>query len=448
MFIKDFFELIEAIRQTGTLTPDQAITMLGCLNGFLGLAFGLCYSYQFFYAFASLFMKPRQYPAVLQQRRYAILISARNEKNVIGQLIDSIHAQDYPKELIDVYVVADNCTDNTAEIAAAKGAIVYERNNKQQIGKGYALEFVTGQIARAKQSLRYYDAYLIIDADNLLEPDYITEMDKCFAAGNRIITSHRNTKNFSDNWISSSYGLWFMHEAKNLQMPRDYLKTSCNVSGTGFMVHSEILEKQGGWKHFLLTEDLEFSVDKIIQGERIAYCDSAMFYDEQPTGFRQSVRQRERWAKGYMQVLGRHLGGLIKGIFAKRGFACYDMIMSIMPAFVVSICCVLLNAAAAIVAVVTGNFATLPDLAIKIGELLLSSYFVMLLVGAIAAISDWKNIRASTGRKLWAICTFPIFMLTFIPISIGALFKRVEWKPIEHKAALTLDNVKNEKHDE
>lgn len=445
MFIKDFIDLITAVQQTGVMTADQAVTLIGCLNGFLGMVFAICYSYQFFYAFSSFVIKPKKYPQVAQERRYAILISARNEKNVIGQLLDSIAAQDYPRELIDVYVVADNCTDNTAEIAASKGAIVYQRFNKQKVGKGYALEFLTGQIKASKQTLRYYDAYFIIDADNLLEPDYITEMDKCFAAGNRIITSHRNTKNFSDNWISSSYGLWFMHEARNLQMPRDYFGTSCNVSGTGFMVHSEILEKQGGWKHFLLTEDLEFSVDKIIQGERIAYCDSAMFYDEQPVKFMQSVKQRERWSKGYIQVLARHGGGLLKGIFKKKGFACYDMIMSIMPAFVVSFSCVLLNTVAAVIAIATGNIASLPGLAIKIGELLLSSYLMMFLVGAIAAITDWSNIRATTIRKLWAMCTFPIFMLTFIPISIVALFKRVDWAPIEHKAADNPDSIKKEK---
>ena len=444
MFINEFIDTITAIHQTGGMTPDQAVELIGCLNGFLGLIFGICYSYQFFYAFASFFMKPKQYPATNQQNRYAVLISARNEKNVIGQLIDSIHAQDYPQELIDVYVVADNCTDNTAEIAAAKGATVYQRFNKNQIGKGYAMEFLTEQIRADKQSLCYYNAYLIVDADNLLEPNYLTEMDKCFSAGNRIITSHRNTKNFSDNWISSSYALWFMHEARNLQMPRDFFGTSCNVSGTGFMVHSEIFEKQGGWKHFLLTEDLEFSIDKIIQGEKIAYCDSAMFYDEQPVTFMQSVKQRERWAKGYIQVLCRHAGGLIKGIF-KRSFACYDMIMSIMPAFVVSMACVLLNSLAAIIAVATGNFMYLPELAIKIGELLLSSYLVMFLVGGIAAVTDWKNIRATTPRKIWSMFTFPIFMLTFIPISIGALFKRVGWAQIEHNASVTLENVKQEK---
>lgn len=440
MFIKEFFELCAAIWQSGDITPIQAVDLIGYLNAIMGLIFGICYSYQFFYAFASFFIKPKQYPATKQQNRYAILISARNEKNVIGQLIDSIHGQDYPRELIDIYVVADNCTDNTAEIAASKGAFVYERFDKTRIGKGYAMEYLTGQIRASKQSLTYYSAYLILDADNLLEPNYLTEMDKCFSAGNRIITSHRNTKNFSDNWISSSYALWFMHEARNLQMPRDFFGTSCNVSGTGFMVHSEILEKQGGWKHFLLTEDLEFSVDEIIKGERIAYCDSAMFYDEQPVKFIQSVKQRERWAKGYVQVLCRHVGGLIKGIF-KGSFACYDMIMSIMPAFVVSIACVLLNSVAAIIAVATGNFAFLPGLALKIGELLLSSYFVMFLVGGIAAITDWHNIKASTGRKIWATFTFPIFMLTFIPISIGALFKRVGWAPIEHNAALTLESV-------
>ena len=134
--------------------------------------------------------------------RYAVLISARNEQNVIGHLLDSINAQDYPKNLVTVFVVADNCTDDTARVAREHGAVVYERFNRVKVGKGYALNELLGHIEQDYG--RVFDAFMVFDADNLLEPNYITEMNRTFSDGYEIITSYRNSKNYADNWVSSA----------------------------------------------------------------------------------------------------------------------------------------------------------------------------------------------------------------------------------------------------
>ena len=135
-----------------------------------------------------------------------------------------------------------------------------------------------------------YDAYLVFDADNLVAPDYIQEINKTFSTGYDIVTSYRNTKNYGDNWISAGYGLWFLREAQYLNRPRASIGASCGVSGTGFLFSARILQKCGGWHFFSLTEDIEFTAHNIVNGEKIGYCPSAVFYDEQPTGFRQSIR--------------------------------------------------------------------------------------------------------------------------------------------------------------
>lgn len=109
------------------------------------------------------------------------------------------------------------------------------------------------------------------------------------------------------------------------------LGTSCAVSGTGFLFSRQVLARQGGWPFHLLTEDIQFTAACLLAGERIGYCPQAVFYDEQPVDFGQSWRQRLRWARGYVQVL-RHYGlGLLRGLFRKGGFACFDMLMSILP---------------------------------------------------------------------------------------------------------------------
>ena len=279
------------------------------LNQIISLLFVLCYCYQFLYIVVVLAKKPRRFRET-KLCRYAVLCSARNEEEVIAQLVESVRNQDYPQGLLDMYVVADNCTDLTAQRAREAGAIVYERFNTAQRGKGYALDFLIDKIFSSKGE-EYYDGFFVFDADNLLANNYVREMNRTFTAGHKIVTSCRNAKNYGDNWISAGYGLWFLRESKFLNQARMMLRTSAIVAGTGFLVHRDILREQGGWKYHLLSEDTQFSVDQILRGRRIAYCAYAMFYDEQPTDFRQSVTQRMRWAKGYYQVLGKYGSNLV-----------------------------------------------------------------------------------------------------------------------------------------
>lgn len=211
----------------------------------LGILFILCYAYQFLYIPVALAPKKKK-TVQAPLRRYAILISARNEESVIAQLLDSISQQDYPADLIVPFVVADNCTDATARVARDAGAVVYERFNKQQVGKGYALNYLIQQIRDAWGD-EYFDGYFVFDADNLLQPDYISQMNNVFGDPYQIVTSYRNSKNFGDNWISAGYALWFLREAAFLNAPRFRLGISCMVSGTGFLFSREIMLRYGGW---------------------------------------------------------------------------------------------------------------------------------------------------------------------------------------------------------
>ena len=210
-----------------------------------------CFFYQGIYVVIGLLFKPKKFEAS-KQHRYAVLISARNESAVIANLIHSIKTQTYPGNLVDVFVVADNCTDNTADISRKAGAIVYERFNKSLVGKGYALHYLL-ELINKDYGISNYDGYFIFDADNVLEKDYIEQMNKVFDNGYRIVTSYRNSKNFGSNWISSGYALWFLREAKFVNNARMLLGVSCAVSGTGFLIHSDIIQGNNGWNYYLLT---------------------------------------------------------------------------------------------------------------------------------------------------------------------------------------------------
>jgi len=401
------------------------------INFFVSLLFIVAYSYQVIFMIISLFKKPVKYRKAPQDKRYAFMICARNEEVVIGNLIESIKDQSYPTELIDIYVCADNCTDDTAMRAKSAGAVVFERFNKKKIGKGYALDFLF-QHVHEMCSDSYYDGYFVFDADNLLDKRYVAEMNKAFYAGNEIVTSYRNSKNYDSNWISAGYGLWFLREAKHLNNVRVMLGASCVVTGTGFLVSSRIIREYGGWKFYLLTEDIEFTITSIIKGKKIGYCNSAKFYDEQPVTFKDSWKQRSRWARGYLQVFRKYRKDLITGLFGTNGFACFDMTMSIMPAIILSTFSVFINLVMMIISLVSDP-SSLMAIVWSCLETCRNSLLLLFGIAFLTTLSEWKELRCSTGKKILYMFTSPIFMATYIPIAISSIFRRVKWDHIKHE---------------
>ena len=419
------------------------------VNICIGMLFTVMYSYQMFYlviGFVSkLLPKKKEYQAK-KMHKLAVLIAARNESKVIGELCKSIKQQDYPQDKLHIFVVADNCTDNTADICRKYGCTVFERFNKKLIGKGYALNFAFEKIFADTRN--DYEAFIILDADNLLTKNYISEMNKVFDQGYRACTSYRNSKNYAQNWISSGYGLWFLREAEYLNRPRYLLNTSCAISGTGFLVSTELIKERGGWHYHLLTEDIEFSVATVLTGERIGYAGKAVLYDEQPITFKQSWNQRMRWAKGFYQVLWKHGKDLIKSFthFKPGGFGAFDMLMNITPALLIMLAAIIFNAGVLIYIGFFSDGSVQSELFhSSLNAILISFayyYGVLLFLGALTTLTEWKQIIASPWMKIRTIITFPFFMFTYIPIAVVALFKKVEWTPIEHTVVKSIDEMK------
>lgn len=414
---------------------------LNTFNFIIFLLYTILYFYQAVYVIVPFVRRDKERIAT-KNHHYAVVIAARNESAVIGSLIRSVQQQNYPKECLDVLVVADNCTDDTAEIARKMGARVYERFNKEQVGKGYALNFLFQKLKEENLD-QVFEGYFIFDADNILDRDYVKEMNVLFDNGYKVLTSYRNSKNYDSNWISAGYSLWFLREAKFLNYSRMLLNTSCVISGTGFLIHRDIVERNGGWKHHLLTEDIEFSVDSILHGERIGYCRKAKFYDEQPLNFKQSWNQRLRWAKGFYQVFSGYGAKLIKTAVRQRSFACFDMLMTIVPAMLLTLISILVNLVLALFSFLDPVLApeilgiAIPSIFYSFGNF----YLVLFIVGVLTTITEWKEIHARPYKKVLYTFTFPLFIFTYVPIAIVALFKKVEWTPISHTIAKDVEDV-------
>ena len=409
-------------------------------NYIIVVVFFVCYAYQFLYIPVPWLLAKRKAAKAAAQEAtphdYAVLICARNESAVIADLIGSLRSQTYDQSLLHIFVLADNCTDDTSDIARSAGATVYERFNNVQVGKGYALQTLLGHLEQDYPA--GFDGYIVFDADNILDPGYIAAMNRTFSQGYDIVTSYRNSKNYGDNWISAGYALWFLRESRYLNPARSLLGTSCAVSGTGFLFSRAVLEETGPWPFHLLTEDIQFSVHEILQGRKVAFAPDAVLYDEQPTTFRQSWRQRMRWSKGYLQVFGKYGGKLIRGIL-RGSFSCYDMTMNIMPAAVLSGASIAVNLGAAVYNCLNGGDWSV--LAACLLQGFLSLYLTVFVLGVITTITEWENIYCSATKKVFYAITFPVFMFTYIPIVIVSLFHNPAWQPIHHSRSVDLQQI-------
>ncbi len=418
---------------------------ISSFNSLVFIVFMLLYSYQMFYILVAFFRKHKgKNPKNIKQHKYGFLIAARNESSVIAQLIDSIRRQDYPKELVQIFVIADNCTDNTAQVARDAGAVVYERFDQERVGKGYALDFGLKSIERDFAS-ENIEGFFIFDADNLLSKNYIAKMNEIFDEGYSVVTSYRNSKNYGTNWLTAGYSLWFLRESKYLNNSRMLMDTNCAVSGTGFLVNANVLKENGGWHYTLLTEDIEFSVDCAVAGRKIGYAE-AEFYDEQPSTFKQSWIQRLRWAKGFYQVFGKYGKKLIGSWLMKFSFSCYDLTMTIFPALFITLACCLANVAVLIYALFLGfEGANLIGITLSsLGTTVANFYITVFFVGLLTTITEWKKIDCTTGKKIFYMFTFPLFMFTYVPIAIAALFKKVKWDPIAHNVTKKIEDIGNQ----
>lgn len=463
--------------------------LLGVIGG-ISAVIAACYWHRRIYRLVGLFFT-RKFPEAKKQHKYGILVSARNEENVIGKLIESIKNQDYPSELITTFVVAHNCTDATAAVARASGAVCYEYDAPDKRTKGFALQYLLEQI-ETDYGIEAFDGYLIFDADNLLKEDYMTRMNESFDAGETVVTSYRNTKNFDDNWISASYAIHWLRTCRLEGRAKSIFRLANRVQGTGYMFPSKLVKD--GWKYTGLTEDRYFCADIVTEGYKISYNHYAEFYDEQPSDIRIAMRQRLRWAKGHLEAFRGTGFKLFSNIFRTRGaankdekdapwykkllrnlrfrFINFDMLTIVYPRTVLltfkKISTVAIKIALALSAAATFGLETAPNLirdalrlfgiahVIPQSELqtvalicvialswTVNTYIETIIYAAYVLIAERRRIKKMKWyKKVWYCITFPIFDLIGKLAVLMALFIKIEWKPIPHKVAVGIDKVK------
>ena len=379
--------------------------------------------YQFIISLCS-FVKIKEKPLKEdKQHRFMTIIPAHNEEKVVVNLIESLKKLDYTKDLYDIYVIADNCTDKTAEVAKKAGAIVYERFDEAHKTKGHALQWF---LAQKIEEDAPYDAFCIFDADNIVDENFLKVMNKKLCQGEEVVQGYKDIKNPSDSWVSAGYAIfyWTMHRFYHLA--RYNIGLSPLMNGTGFMVKFDVIKPQG-WNTKTLTEDIEFSLKRIIEGKKLGWARDAIVYDEQPVGFKQSWTQRSRWTVGHMQCLKEYTKPLAEAVVKNKTVMNFDGLLYMLgttPMLILTMVLVIVNT----VLFATGAMSGL-DFTIQMLKYIIPTLLVLPFMGLVVLYLEKKPIKP----MIKGLLTYPIFMGSWLLINIKCLFKRdTEWKKIDH----------------
>lgn len=394
--------------------------------------YGLYFLITGLYAFQK---NPRKIKNYNKKHKFAVVVAARNEEKVIVNLIDSLKKQRYPKENLDVYVVPNNCTDNTKEKAIKHGAKIIECLKKVK-SKGEVLEYTLDLLSKQDK----YDAFIIFDADNIVHPNFINRMNDTLCEGYELAQGFRDSKNPSDSWICGSYSLYYWGQNIFFNKSRMNIDASASINGTGFMIKNSII-KEMGFKTITMTEDIEFTAQCAIKNKKIAFVSDAITYDEQPLNFRTSWKQRIRWTTGTYQCLFTYFKPLLNGFVKDKNISCLDMLLFFMAPIVQLI----------------GSFVFLllfiyTILGIKLYDIFsymfayneiffIITYLISILFSVLVVIITKKSI----SKTILGILTFPIFLLSWIPINLICLFKKnLNWEPIIHNRNIELETLIDE----
>lgn len=259
--------------------------------------------------------RPAYPPTPSYLNRFAVIGCAHNEEAVIEKLIESVYKNAYPKDCYDVYVICDNCTDGTAERVRRAGGIPMVRETEDKRGKGYALEWMFAILEEKRQAGDAYDAYVILDADNVVNEAYLDAVNSKLNEGHEIVQTYLGCKNPDDTWVSKAHSLSYWLSNVNYQDAHSRMGLSAQMGGTGMVLRPSALDAVG-WNTDSLTEDLALTSQYVRVCRRpCAWAHEARLYDEKPLELRASIRQRTRWMQGHMDAAVQHgVSSLFMGV--------------------------------------------------------------------------------------------------------------------------------------
>ncbi|MGD0153665.1 MAG: glycosyltransferase family 2 protein [Thermacetogeniaceae bacterium] len=358
--------------------------------------------------------------------RFAVIIAAHNEESVVAALVANCKQLDYPQELYDTFVIADNCTDNTVQVAKEAGANVWIRTNDQERGKGYAMEWAFNRLYTLPKE---YDAVVVIDADNLVSLNFLKIMNNRLLQGEKIIQGYLDSKNPDDTWVTRCIHVGYVITNRFWQLAKYNIGLSCALGGTGMCIAVDVL-KEFGWGANSLTEDLEFQIKALLVGIKVSWAHEAKVFDEKPLTLKQSMNQRQRWMQGHCTVASHYLGKLLWQGFKQRNPALLDGAIYCCNPFFLMLCGF---------GILYQIFQGLPILQILIHNPIIIIGFVgQFLYFSIALLLE----EISPNVYAW-LFYYPIFALTWLPVAYSgfATQSNRNWNHTQHTRSISYQEL-------
>ena len=305
--------------------------VLDIIQILLLLIVGTLIGYQTFLGILAFYVRQKTEFDTIQKRKFALVIPAHNEEKMIAKTIFSINGIIYPRSDYEVFVIADNCTDRTAKISRELGAIVLERENFTQRGKGYALRWGFDRIFNEYDR---FDAIIVLDSDSLISGNYMDVMNYYLENGSRVIQSSDLVLPQPGNWSSEATRIGFLLFNYVKPLGRKLLRLNTNLKGNGMCFASEVL-KTYPWQSWALTEDLEYSLMLLLKGEKIDFAPEAYVWAQMPLKASNAKSQRSRWEMGRKHISRMYAGTFFKEAFKRRSIVFLDTFIDLItPPFV------------------------------------------------------------------------------------------------------------------
>lgn len=351
--------------------------------------------------------------------KYAILIPARDESKVIENLLKSIQVQN--EDMSNVYVIVEDKEDSTCKITKKYGANIFVRPQPIRPRKGYALDECLQYVLKKE----HYDLYFIFDADNVLDENFISKMLDAWHNGYDVAIGYRNILN-PKNLVSCCSGIMFI--LLNRIMNKD-IRMKCGqpvmLSGTGFYISGELIEKWEGFPFYTLTEDYELSSYLYNHNIASTYVEDAIYYDEQPLTMSVSIKQRTRWLKGFFEKRQGKLKDEKYSFLTNLG---------VLPIVLIAVSVIFLF----LISCIDVSHALINDLSISMWKILLLGiplwlYLSFLIVSIYALHKEKSRINLPKKLRIPSLLFMPLFLMTFAISFFRSVFLReVKWEKVEH----------------
>ena len=382
--------------------------------------------------------------------KFAVLIAARNESKVISHILDSLTKQTYPREHFEVYVIVEKKDDPTIDIVKQYGFQYFVRDRLMdgRRTKGFALQECIDYLWRNELN---YDAYMIFDADNILEENYIETMNDLRQTGVRVGLGYRNFTNANTNWLTIGSSIMFSYMNEVTCKGRSLVFHKATLMGTGYYVDDLIIREAGGWIFTGMTEDIQLTSYCYYHDIYMRYYPVTCFYDEQSPDFKTVHNQHLRWLFGYFERRSFLRKAGIQHDFhpqKMQKFMNFEFSWGLIPFVIFNV----VMSLSAIVDIVFGGLAVVYSGVYEYSFLFSLAAFQILLVymsfvlpAFITVLRDSEKMALTPKNKVLGVLTYMFFFYEFILAFLDGFFhpsKRTTWKKVKHTGEVNNTNIK------